>query len=138
MMCRAISGRPYDEDARGRGCGGGQRRRRGEAVQVDPIKPTLKPSGAKRLKLNYDEPLSSFPFKFICRRYTVAASAERGVLDGATLLRALMADLWEALIEQDPALSGAPSLAGAAAAGRACQISPTTSSDPTHVESSFV
>ena len=30
----------------------------GRAVQVNPIKPTLKPSGTKRLKLNYDEPLS--------------------------------------------------------------------------------
>ena len=52
----------------------------------------------------------------------VAASAERGVLDGAALLRALIADLWEALIEQDPA----PSLGGAGAGGRACQISPAT------------
>jgi hypothetical protein len=27
-------------------------------VQVDPIKPTLKPPGSKRLKLIYDGPLS--------------------------------------------------------------------------------
>jgi hypothetical protein len=33
-------------------------------VQVDPIKPTLKPPGTKRLKLNYDELLSKFK---LCR-----------------------------------------------------------------------
>jgi hypothetical protein len=40
----------------------------GRAVQVDPIKPTLKPSGAKRLTLKYDEPLSTFAFKSKLRR----------------------------------------------------------------------
>jgi hypothetical protein len=44
---------------------------RGKPVQVDPIKPKLKPPGTKRLKLNCDEPLSSFAFKFNLRRYTV-------------------------------------------------------------------
>jgi len=38
-------------------------------VQVDPIKPTLKVPGTKRLKVQYDELLSSFPFKFNLRRY---------------------------------------------------------------------
>jgi hypothetical protein len=42
----------------------------GRAVQVDPIKPTLKAPGTKRLKLKYDEPLLSFGFKFKLRRYT--------------------------------------------------------------------
>jgi hypothetical protein len=41
----------------------------GKAVQVDPIKPTLKAPGTKRLKLDYDEPLSEFAFKFNLRRY---------------------------------------------------------------------
>jgi len=40
------------------------------AVQVDPIKPTLKAPGTKRLKLKHDEPLSNFAFKFNLRRYT--------------------------------------------------------------------
>ena len=35
----------------------------------------------------------------------VTAAADRGVLDGPSLLRTLVGDLWEALIEQDPALS---------------------------------
>jgi len=36
----------------------------GRAVQVDPIKPTLKAPGTKRLKLKYDKLLSNFAFKF--------------------------------------------------------------------------
>jgi len=39
-------------------------------VQVDPIKPTLKAPGTRRLRLNYDELLSSFAFKFNLRRYS--------------------------------------------------------------------
>jgi hypothetical protein len=38
--------------------------RRGMAVQLDPIPPTLKAPGNKRLKLKYGEPLSNFAFKF--------------------------------------------------------------------------
>ena len=41
----------------------------GRAVQVDPIKPTLKSPGAKRLKLICDDPLSNFAFNFNLRRY---------------------------------------------------------------------
>jgi hypothetical protein len=41
----------------------------GEAVQVDPIKPELKPPGTKRLKLNCDVLLSTSAFKFNFRRY---------------------------------------------------------------------
>jgi len=44
--------------------------RPGEAVQVDPIKPTLTAPGTKRLKLKYDKPLSSFAFNFNLRRYS--------------------------------------------------------------------
>jgi hypothetical protein len=40
----------------------------GRAVQVDPIKPTLKAPGTKRLKLKDDRLLSSFAFKFELRR----------------------------------------------------------------------
>jgi len=43
-------------------------------VQVDPIKPTLKPTGTKRLKLKYDEPLLNCAFKFNLRSYTPAAA----------------------------------------------------------------
>jgi len=39
-------------------------------VQVDPINPTLKALGTKRLKLKYDGLLSSFAFNFVLRRYT--------------------------------------------------------------------
>jgi WD40 repeat protein len=39
-------------------------------VQVDPIKPTLRMPGIKRLELNYGKPLSNFAFKFKLRRYS--------------------------------------------------------------------
>ncbi len=48
-----------------RGAGAAQ----GEAVQVDPIKPKLKPPGTKRLKLKFDILLSTSAYKFIFRRY---------------------------------------------------------------------
>jgi len=44
---------------------------RGRAVQVDPIKPTLKAPGTKRLKVQYDEPLLTFAINFSLRRYNV-------------------------------------------------------------------
>ena len=53
---------------------GGQGGARGRAVQIDPIKPTLKVPGTERLKLKYDKPLSSllqvFASNFKLRRYT--------------------------------------------------------------------
>ena len=59
-----------------RGPGGGRRgadaAQRGRAVQVDPMKPKLKPPGAKRLKLNCDTLLSTSAFRFNLRRYNVA------------------------------------------------------------------
>jgi len=48
--------------------------RHGRAVQVDPIKPMLKPPGTKHLELRYDKLHSSFAFKFNLRRYTTAYS----------------------------------------------------------------
>ena len=44
-------------------------------MQIDPVKPKLKPPGTKRLKLKYDEPLSKFAFKFNLRRYIKASIA---------------------------------------------------------------
>jgi hypothetical protein len=45
----------------------------GKAVQIDPIKRTLKAPGTERLKLTYDKVLSSFAFEFNMRRYTTAS-----------------------------------------------------------------
>ena len=45
-------------------------------MQVDPIKPKLKPPGTKRLKLKNDEPLSNFALKFNLRRYSKANDDE--------------------------------------------------------------
>jgi hypothetical protein len=46
----------------------------GRAVQVEPINPALKEPGTKRLKLNYDEPLSNFAFKINLRRHIWASA----------------------------------------------------------------
>jgi len=45
-------------------------------VQVDPIKPMLKPPGTKRLTLKCEEPLSSFAFKSKLRRYSMDEDIE--------------------------------------------------------------
>ena len=59
-------------------------------MQVDPttIKPTLKASGTKRLKLKYDEPLPSFAFKFNSRRYTEVEREAGAELAAETARRA--------------------------------------------------
>ena len=41
-------------------------------MQVDPIKPTLRAPGLKRLKLKCDKLLSTFAFKFNLRCYSEA------------------------------------------------------------------
>jgi len=47
---------------------------RGRAVQIDPVTPTLKAPGTKRLKPEHVELLSSFAFNSNLRRYIVASS----------------------------------------------------------------
>jgi hypothetical protein len=47
---------------------------RGTAVQVDPIKPKLKPPGTKLLKLKCDILLSTSAFKSNLRRYIVVGA----------------------------------------------------------------
>jgi len=49
----------------------------GKAVQVEPMKPTLKPPGTNRLKLKYDELLSIFAFNFNLARYSTGAGLEQ-------------------------------------------------------------
>ena len=44
-------------------------------MQLDPMKPKLKPPGIKLLKLESDKPLSNLAFKFNLRRYTAVAGA---------------------------------------------------------------
>jgi len=50
----------------------------GRAVQVDPIKPTVKAPGIKLLKLQYGKPLSNVTFKFSLRRYTPGSARRTG------------------------------------------------------------
>ena len=56
-------------------------------MHADPIKPTLRAPGTKRLKLSYDGSLSKFAFKFNLRRYTMYAdqphAREAGHVAGA-------------------------------------------------------
>jgi hypothetical protein len=47
-------------------------------VQLDPIKPMLKPPGTKRWKLKYGKLLSKIAFNFNLRRYTEGPSVEIG------------------------------------------------------------
>ena len=48
------------------------RARPGRAVQLEPMKPMLKPPGTKRLKLSFDEPLSNVALNLNVRRYAQA------------------------------------------------------------------
>ena len=52
----------------------------GRAVLVDPDKPTLKAPGIERLKLQYEELLSYFGFRFNLRRYIWAYQSRRSFL----------------------------------------------------------
>jgi len=52
-------------------------------VQVEPIKPKLKPPGTKRLRLKCDILLSTFALKFKLRRYNEGAEAGAGAGAGA-------------------------------------------------------
>jgi hypothetical protein len=68
-------------------------------MQVDPIKPTLKPPGTKRLVPKWDEPLSDFAFNFNLRRY-IWALRLCGFLDAAIYifiaqLTTLMIRAWQ-------------------------------------------
>ena len=49
----------------------------GKAVQVDPIKPTLKAPGTERLKLEHDEMPSNFALSLSLRRYSWTRAASR-------------------------------------------------------------
>ena len=50
-------------------------------MQVDPIKPKLKPPGTERLKLDHEELLSNFGFKFNLRRYTTVRTDMEAALN---------------------------------------------------------
>jgi len=56
-------------------------------VQVDPIKPTFKAHGTKRLKFKYDHLLLSFAFNFNLRHYTEAREMIESGVDPAAWRR---------------------------------------------------
>jgi len=61
----AAHGAPHLHDAQ-------RAHQHGMAVQVDPMRPNLKPRGTKRLKLKCDILLSTSAFKFNLRHYSMA------------------------------------------------------------------
>ena len=66
----------------------------GREVQVEPIKPTLKAPGTKRLKPKCDEPLSNFAFNFNLRRYTTEFADTTLQWSLWTLLEMLRSPVW--------------------------------------------
>ena len=75
-------------------------------MQVDPIKPVLKPPKTKRLKVKVDEPLSSFAFKFNLRRYIT----DRDQHDSQEFMRMLIDSLNDELnrVTQPPPYKAGP------------------------------
>jgi hypothetical protein len=67
MTWREMSASPYERDTTGHQFS--QSQAKGRAVQVDPVKPKLKPPGTKRLKPKCHVLLLSYAFKFNLRRY---------------------------------------------------------------------
>ena len=88
-------------------------------MQVDPIKPTVKAPGTKRLKLICDDPLSNFAFKYNLRRYITArgAGAEVLVIPGAMLRRCVRLVNETAMREAEQALREVPMFAAAVGTG---------------------
>jgi len=63
-------------------------------VQVDPIKPKLKPPGTKRLKIKCDILLSAYPSNFNSRRYTeVSAELVSLLIEAEAYTRPLLSSI---------------------------------------------
>ena len=84
-------------------------------MQVDPIKPTLKAPGTKRLRLQYVEPLSNLSFKFnLCRHIlAILISALCHDVDHPGLSNKFL------LSTREPAAAGGAEAAAAAGPGAA-------------------
>ena len=81
--------RPHHQDA------GRVQHHHGWAVQVEPMKPKLKPPGTKRLKLEYAGLLSNFGFKFNLRRYTTGPVTVTSSTNRSPILTAEEEDRWK-------------------------------------------
>ena len=79
---KPLAGGVAGREARGAAAAPGTQ---GRPAQVDPIKPTMKAPGTKLLKLDFDELLSSFAFKFDLRRYTKAVLPPLAALGGSSI-----------------------------------------------------
>jgi len=82
-------------------------------VQIDPIKPKLKPPGTKRLTLEYDGLPSNIGFKFKLRRYDAASpgAAAADARERRHAAAAALSRLWHLYsrdVEVGPATSRSP------------------------------
>jgi len=59
-------------------------------VQVDRLNPVLKVPGAKRLKLKYNEVVSTFAFKFDLRHYTKESTIRDDLDEAGGVLRTII------------------------------------------------
>jgi hypothetical protein len=64
----------------------------GGGVQVDPIKPKLKVPRCERLKLQSDDMLSNFAFKFNLRHHTLVEGCEQNMRHALALGRAVQVE----------------------------------------------
>ena len=84
----------------------------GRALQVDPIKPTLKASGSKHLNLEHNELLSSFAFNFNLRHYALEKSNPQNFAQ-------LVEQSEEVMLKERKVQMGGGAGAGAGAGGHA-------------------
>jgi len=94
-------------------------------VQLDPIKPTLKAHGTKRLKLKLDILLSNFAFKFNLRRHTMEVAMEEATEQAtaeATMAAAAAAAATAAASAAATATAAAAAVAAAVVAEEAAAV----------------
>ena len=110
----------------------------GEAVQDDPIKPTLKPPGTERLRLKYDELLSCFAFNFNSRRYMMGGmpfddplAAQQAAPRGHPLPDSFFTERLERSLKL--AAAAVASAGGGGGGGRAWQLLPATCAATTRI-----
>ena len=102
----------------------------GRAVQVYPIKSTLKVPGTKRVQLKFDESLSNFAFKINLRRYiqaTPIGAGHHGV--GGTAMSSTPYTGYKGAGGHTGGRGTAGMNHGGAGAGRTCYILLATSSN---------
>jgi len=117
--CAATAGRRRALRARPARRRRGAQRQPGGAVQVDPIKPKLKPPGTNCLTLKCDKLLSTSAFKFNLRRYNLASRASPVRSRAAALAHAVKQQQRSQAASSSTSASAAASLGATATAAAA-------------------